>query len=112
LAPFCVAVLYLSGQRNQIDRFLFVFASAVLLCYAQIPFWPSDPPRVLFPGENMPAYQTIFRQFNCWTLAGGGIHTGVFPSAHVAGAFSAAFAMKHAIRKRIWVHWLLFTMAP
>jgi len=111
LAPFCVAILYASGERERVERFLLVFATAVLLCYVLIPFWPSEPPRTVFPGEDLPACLTIFRRFNLWMLAGAGIHTGVFPSAHVAGAFGAAFGMRRAGATRRWVHPFLFTMA-
>ena len=111
LAPFSVAILYASGERERVERFLLVFATAVLLCYVLIPFWPSEPPRTAFPGVDVPAYLTIFRRFNLWMLAGAGIHTGVFPSAHVAGAFGAAFGMRRAGATRRWVHPFLFTMA-
>ena len=111
LAPFCVAVLYASGESGRVERFLLVFATAVLLCYVLLPFWPSEPPRTVFPGVDVPAYLTIFRRFNLWMLAGAGIHTGVFPSAHVAGAFGAAFGMRRAGARLRWVHPFLFTMA-
>jgi membrane-associated phospholipid phosphatase len=111
LAPFCVAVLYGSGERERVERFLLVFATAVLLCYVLLPFWPSEPPRTVFPGVDLPAYLTVFRRFNLWMLAGAGIHTGVFPSAHVAGAFGAAFGMRRAGAKYRWIHPFLFTMA-
>ena len=88
LAPFSVAVLYLTGRRDRVDRFLFIFVLSVLLCYAQFPFWPSEPPRVVFFGQDSPTYDTIFRRFNLWMLGNYGIHTSVFPSAHVAGAFA------------------------
>lgn len=109
--PFCLAVLYVCGHRKDAGRFLLVVVTAVLLCYAQLPLWPSEPPRTVFPGEDLPAYLTIFRRFNLWTLAGCGIHTGVFPSAHVAGAFAAAFGMRRAAPSRRGVAGLLFTMA-
>ena len=111
MAPFCLAVSYISGRHKDADRFMIVFATAVLLTYAQIPLWPSEPPRSVFPGEDVPAYFTLFRRFNWWTLANCGIHTGVFPSAHVAGAFAAAFGMRRAAAVQGWVHPLLFTMA-
>ena len=111
LAPFCVAVLYASGERERVEQFLQVFATAVLLCYVLLPFWPSEPPRTVFAGQDLPPYLTIFRRFNLWMLAGAGIHTGVFPSAHVAGAFGAAFGMRRAGARRRWVHPFLFTMA-
>jgi hypothetical protein len=89
LAPFAVAMLYVYGHRERVDQFLFLFAVGVLLCYGQFPFWPSDPPRVVFLNEDLP-YDIVFRRFNLWMLGNYGIHTSVFPSAHVAGAFVTA----------------------
>ena len=111
LGPFSVAMLYIYGCRDGVDRFLCVFSAGVLLCYAQFPLWPSEPPRVLFFEDDFPAYDTIFRCFNWWMLDKCGIHTGVFPSAHVAGAFAAAFGIRHVMPERRWVVRLLFTMA-
>ncbi len=111
LAPLSIALLYLSGHRDRVERFLFVFVLGVLLCYAQFPFWPSEPPRVVFFGEDVPRYDTVFRQFNWWMLGRCGIHTSVFPSAHVAGAFSAAFGMWRAQPTQKWVGRLLLVVA-
>ena len=111
LAPFAVAVLYLYRRRGAVDRFLWVFVLGVLLCYAQFPFWPSDPPRVLFAGEDLPAYAGILRRLNLWMLGNYGIHTSVFPSAHVAGAFAAAFGMKQALPDHKWAYRLLGAIA-
>jgi membrane-associated phospholipid phosphatase len=103
LAPFAIAMLYVYRRRETVDEFLFVFAVGVLLCYAQFPFWPSDPPRVVFLGQDLPSYATVFRRFNLWMLGNYGIHTSVFPSAHVAGAFAAAFGAFRALPERRWV---------
>ena len=111
LAPFSIAVLYLYGKRAQTNRFLFVFAAGVLLCYAQFPFWPSEPPRVVFVGQDSPSMVTIFRQFNLWMLGACGIHTSVFPSAHVGGAFSTAFGMWKLLPEHKWVRRFLLAMA-
>ena len=111
LGPFSVAMLYVYRRRERVDRFLFVFTLGVLLCYAQFPFWPSEPPRTVFPGQDFPSYDTVFRRFNWWMLGGYGIHTSVFPSAHVAGAFSAALGMWIALPERRWVARFLFVMA-
>ena len=111
LAPFALAMLYIYGHRDQVDRFLLVFSVGVLLCYAQFPFWPSDPPRVVFFGQDFPLYNTVFRRFNWWILGSYGIHTSVFPSAHVAGAFSAAFGMWRAMPRPKWVSRFLLTAA-
>ena len=111
LGPFSVAILYLYRRRERVDQFLFLFALGVLLCYAQFPFWPSEPPRTVFPGEDFPSYDTVFRRFNWWMLGGYGIHTSVFPSAHVAGAFSAALGMWFSLPEHRWVGRLLLVMA-
>ena len=42
LAPFSLAVLYLYRRRDRVETFLLVFTLSVLLCYAQLPFWPSN----------------------------------------------------------------------
>lgn len=111
LAPFSLAVLYLYRRRDRVERFLFIFSLGVLLCYAQFPLWPSEPPRVVFAGQDVPAFDTIFRRFNWWMLGNCGIHTSVFPSAHVAAAFSAAFGMRQALPERKWVSRFLAIMA-
>jgi membrane-associated phospholipid phosphatase len=111
LAPFAIAMLYAYRRREKIDEFLFVFAVGVLLCYAQFPFWPSDPPRVVFLGQDLPAYETVFRRFNLWMLGNYGIHTSVFPSAHVAGAFASAFGAMRALPERRWVSRSLLVIA-
>ncbi len=111
LAPFSVAVLYFYHRRDRMDRFLFIFVLGTLLCYAQYPWWPSEPPRVVFFGQDSPMYDTIFRRFNWWMLGNYGIHTSVFPSGHVAAAFSVAFGMRHAMPERKMVSRFLLTMA-
>ena len=111
LAPFAVAMLYVYRERKRVDSFLFPFLLGILLCYAQFPFWPSEPPRTVFPGQDFPAVNTIFRQFNGWMLGGYGIHTSVFPSAHVAGAFGAAFGMVRTLPEQPWVGRLLLVIA-
>jgi membrane-associated phospholipid phosphatase len=111
LAPFAVAMLYVYHRREMVDQFLFIFAATVLFCYAQFPFWPSEPPRVVFLGEDLPSYETVFRRFNLWMLGNYGIHTSVFPSAHVAGAFAAAFGAMRALPERRWVSRLLLVIA-
>jgi membrane-associated phospholipid phosphatase len=104
LPPFALGALYLHGRREMADRFLTVVVLSVLVCYAQFPFWPSEPPRVVFAGLDLPSYSSVFRRFNSWMLGNYGIHTSVFPSAHVAGALSTAFGFRLAMPegKRIY----------
>ena len=103
LGPFAMAVLFLYRRRDRADVFLFLFVTGTLLSYGQFPFWPSEPPRTVFPGQDFPAYTSPFRHFNWWYLSSQGIHTSVFPSAHVSGAFSAAFGMLRALPEHPWV---------
>jgi len=111
MAPFAVVMLYVYHRRERVDQLLFVFTLGVLLCYGQFPFWPSDPPRVLFAGEDLPSYLTVFRRFNLWMLGNYGIHTSVFPSAHVAGAFAIAFGASRVLPEQRWVGRFLLAMA-
>ena len=108
---FSLALLTATGRRDQIDRFLFPFALAVLSAYALFPYFPSEPPRTVFPGDNLPTWNTVFRRFNLGLLGGYGIHTSVFPSAHVSGAFSAALAMRRVLPEKPWAGRFLLVLA-
>jgi membrane-associated phospholipid phosphatase len=90
---FCVALLYIQHRRFEIDRFLTVYLIGTLLAYALFPYFPSEPPRIVFPDLDRPQITTWARTLNLWILKIGTIHVGVFPSAHVSSAFSAAWGM-------------------
>jgi membrane-associated phospholipid phosphatase len=111
LGPAAMGWLYLYRRRSRAEGLLFTLTLAVLLSYAQFPWWPSEPPRTVFPGADLPAYTSLFRRFNWWYLAGQGIHTSVFPSAHVSGAFGTAFAMIRTLPEHPWVGRALLVMA-
>jgi membrane-associated phospholipid phosphatase len=93
VGPFSVAVLYFAGRRDQVDRLLLFYLLGALLAYALFPYFPSDPPRTLFGGTDLPNVVTPLRRFNLWIVGGYGIHSSVFPSAHVSSAFSAAWGL-------------------
>jgi membrane-associated phospholipid phosphatase len=111
LPPLALAVLNHRGQREMADRFLTVVLLSILLCYVQFPFWPSEPPRVVFDGSDLPTYFTVFRRFNLWMLGNYGIHTSVFPSAHVAGALATAFGFRMSMPEDKRTYRFLFVMA-
>lgn len=117
LPVFCVLALTLRGRSGRLDAFLTVYLLGLYLSYLQFPFWPSRPPWQVFPTELMPAYDSVFRQFNAWVLGGAGIHTSVFPSAHVSGSVAAAMAMWRLCRDSRGLKWgiavyaLLVTLA-
>lgn len=110
IGPFSVAVLYCYGRRSAVNRFLFPFLLGTVASYCLFPYFPSEPPRAVFAGEDA-ALHNIFRQFNWWLLGGHGIHTSVFPSAHVSSAFAAAFAMLRVMPDRKWPGWFLLALA-
>ncbi len=89
----CVALLYILHRRPEIDRFLTIYLIGTLLAYALFPYFPSEPPRILFPKIDEPLVSTWARTLNLWILKVGTIHVGVFPSAHVSSVFSAAWGM-------------------
>jgi len=111
IPAFSIAMLYRYNRRERADRFWVYFLLGLLLSYVQFPFWPSEPPRTVFPGQDLPGFETLFRRFNYFLVGNYGIHTSVFPSAHVSGAFGAAFGMRRALPERRWVWRALLTLA-
>jgi membrane-associated phospholipid phosphatase len=93
VGPFLIVVLYLVHRRELVDGAIFLYLLGILMSYALFPYFPSGPPRVAFGGSDIPNVITPLRQFNLWLLGGYGIHSSVFPSAHVSSAFSAAWAL-------------------
>ncbi len=106
-----LAMLYVYHRRDRADRFVYQFLLGILIAYTLFPCFPSEPPRTVFPGEDLPSYLTVFRRMNLWLLGGYGIHTSVFPSAHVSGAFSGAFGMIRLLPEHPWVGRFLLVLA-
>jgi membrane-associated phospholipid phosphatase len=109
----CIAILYLRGKRASIDRFWTIFLTGTLLAYALFPYFPSQPPRYVFPTLDNPGITTWVRQLNGFILNKVTIHSGVFPSAHVSSAFACAWAMFLLVseRKRIGGVLLLYAVS-
>jgi len=103
--PFAVAVLYFARRREQVNQVVFLYLLGTLLAYSLFPFFPSDPPRTVFAGADLPGVVTAFRGFNLWIVGGYGIHSSVFPSAHVSSAFSAGFALLLYLPERKGYGW-------
>ena len=93
IAAFSVGTLYVHRKEDRVDRFLTVYLGSTLLSYALFPYFPSDPPRVVFPGADMPTILTPLRVLNLSLVGDYGIHSSVFPSAHVSSAFGAAWGL-------------------
>jgi len=93
VGPFAVATLYFQHRRYLVNKLLIVYLLGTLLAYSLFPYFPSDPPRVVFAATDMPHVMTVLRRLNLWMVGGYGIHSSVFPSAHVSSAFSAGWAL-------------------
>jgi membrane-associated phospholipid phosphatase len=102
IPPAAVAILYVLHRRDRVDRFHRVFFAGTLIAYALLPFFPSASPRLVHVAGWQPP-MNVMRHFNIWLLDRADIHSSVFPSGHVAAAFSAAFGLFAALpeRKRI-----------
>ncbi|MBI4892613.1 MAG: phosphatase PAP2 family protein [Acidobacteria bacterium] len=97
-----VVVFYTSGARRRLDDGYSILLFGTLTTYALYPYFPSEPPRAVFPGADLPM-DVLLRQLNLRVLGEYGIHTSVFPSGHSAAAFSAAFAVMKLIPERPWL---------
>ena len=111
VAPFLVAVFYLQQRRERVNGALFLYLLGTMLAYALFPYFPSDPPRVAFGGADMPNVTTAVRQLNLWLVGNYGIHSSVFPSAHVSSVFSAAWALFAFLPERKRYGWGMLVYA-
>lgn len=102
LGMFSVSIFYAQERRDRLDPFLTVYAAGALLSYALFPFFTSDPPRVVFAGTDMPNITTPLRELNLFFVGSYGIHSSVFPSAHVSSAFGAAWGLLFYIPRHPW----------
>ena len=68
VGTFCVMVLWIETRRRKVDRFYVVLLVGTLLAYALFPYFPSRPPRIVFPGMDAPVAHSIFRRFNIFLL--------------------------------------------
>ena len=98
-----VALLFATHHRDCVDRFWLAYLAGTLGAYALFPYFPSEPPRTLFAGADLPHVVTAIRRLNLWLVGGYGIHSSVFPSAHVSSAFSAAWGLMETIPERPWI---------
>lgn len=111
VGPFTVFIVYVYRRRDRVDRILATYLCGTLLAYALFPYFPSDPPRTVFVGMDAPGVMTAVRRLNLAILAGYGIHSSVFPSAHVSSAFSAAWGLLFFLREKPSVGWSMLFYA-
>ena len=106
-----ILLLSLLKRQERLDAFWFSFLLSTFLSYSLFPYFPSEPPRTIFPLDNVPTFNTIFRQFNFDLLGEHGIRTSVFPSAHVSAGFGAAIGLWSALPERRWLWRSFFCLA-
>lgn len=111
VGPLTIAMVYALDKRELVDRVLVVYLAGTLTAYALFPYFPSAPPRTVFPVADLPRVTTPLREFNLWLLGGYGIHSSVFPSAHVSSAFAAAWALLLFVREKKWLGWGMLAYA-
>lgn len=107
---YLVAVFYHHHKRERLDDAYSILLFGTLTTYALYPFFPSEPPRTVFPTADLPV-MSMLRQLNLWIVGGYGIHTSVFPSGHSAAAFSAAFAVIKLLPEKRWPGYNLLILA-
>jgi membrane-associated phospholipid phosphatase len=105
IPPICMGMLYAYRRRDRIDRFLTMLFLGTFCAYALLPHFPTLSPRIAFPGQDLPDKMSLWHGINIWLLDHCDISTSVFPSGHVAVAFSCAFGLLRAIpeKRRIWL---------
>jgi membrane-associated phospholipid phosphatase len=107
VGPVSIAALFLNGRRERMNQFWLGYLAGTLGAYALFPYFPSEPPRTAFAGSDLPNIVTFLRRFNLWIVGGYGIHSSVFPSAHVSSALSAAWGLLSTLPERRWIGWLM-----
>jgi membrane-associated phospholipid phosphatase len=103
IGPLSVLLLYVFRRREESDRLWVAFLLGLMLSYIQFPFWPSEPPRTVFPTLDLPSYLTPIRRLNLFLVGNYGIHSSVFPSAHVSGVVAGALMLRRIMSERKWV---------
>jgi membrane-associated phospholipid phosphatase len=105
VGPAVVAAAIVHRRRDSTDKLWMAYLAGTLGAYALFPYFPSDPPRTVFPGADLPHTITALRRLNLYIVGGYGIHSSVFPSAHVSSAFSAAWGLLKTIPEKPWIGW-------
>jgi hypothetical protein len=112
ILPLGITYLYARRQRDRIDTFLFPFLMGTLAAFAVLPHYPTEAPRLVFAGIDVPPIDTAIRRVNLWILDRWSIESSVLPNPGVALALSAALAMRIAApeRRGMWGALLMFTL--
>lgn len=107
VAVISLLAIYANRRRDRVNLFWLAYLTGTLGAYGLFPYFPSEPPRTVFPGADVPHITTAIREFNLFIVGGYGIHSSVFPSAHVSLVLSAAWGLLAVIPKRRWIGWTM-----
>jgi len=107
VALICALIVLFNLRRDRLYTFWFAYLAGTYASYALFPYFPSDPPRVVFASADLPHIVTIFRRFNLAILGQYGIHSSVFPSAHVSSAFACAWGLLLAVPNHKRYGWIV-----
>jgi membrane-associated phospholipid phosphatase len=107
VAPVALWALFANGRRDRLNHFWLAYLAGTLGAYALFPYFPSEPPRTTFAGQDLPHIVTFLRRFNLWIVGHYGIHSSVFPSAHVSSAWSAAWGLLETLPEKRWIGWTM-----
>jgi membrane-associated phospholipid phosphatase len=111
IGPAVVVAAILHSRRHRTDQLWMAYLAGTLGAYALFPYFPSDPPRVVFPAADLPHVVTVLRRLNLYIVGGYGIHSSVFPSAHVSSAFSASWGLLKTVPEKRWIGWSMAAYA-
>jgi len=100
VAPVALWALLANGRRDRVKHWWLAYLGGTLAAYALLPFFPSQPPRTAFAGQDLPHVVTLLRRLNLNIVGAYGIHSSVFPSAHVASVFAAAWGLMATLPRR------------
>jgi membrane-associated phospholipid phosphatase len=100
VTPISLAAIIYYGRRDRVNQFWLAYLAGTLGTYLLFPYFLSEPPRTVFAGQDLPHAVTAIRSFNLWIAQNYGIHSSVFPSAHVAAALSAAWGLLITLPQR------------
>jgi membrane-associated phospholipid phosphatase len=93
LVPMGVGVLYLAHMRGFTDQFWAIVLPPTYVCYAMIPFLPTQPPWMVDAERIVASGRNPVRTANFFVLRHLSIQSNTFPSAHVAASVATALAL-------------------
>ena len=108
LIPLGLAVLYVTGQRHQVDYYWLVVLPATYVSFAITPFVRALPPRMLAGYDTFHSPPTRVQALNRLILDRASIQAITCPSGHVASATAAALVL---LRLEPWIGAMFFAIA-